>query len=145
MRLWSIHPKYLDLKGLVALWRETLLAKKVLQNETKGYKNHPQLERFKNQTWPLEHMNIFLNEIYKEAKKRDYNFDQNKIGELSECSKVPVTTGQITYEFKHLLEKLKERDSMRYNKYKEITKIDINPAFKKVSGSIEKWEKIKHL
>ena len=38
MRLWSIHPKYLGTKGLVALWREALLAQKVLQGNTKGYK-----------------------------------------------------------------------------------------------------------
>jgi len=43
MRIWSLHPKYLDSKGMVALWREALLAKQVLLNKTKGYKNHPQL------------------------------------------------------------------------------------------------------
>ena len=47
MRLWSVHPKYLDSKGLVALWREALLAKQVLEGGTKGYRNHPQLDRFK--------------------------------------------------------------------------------------------------
>lgn len=31
MRLWSLHPSYLDAVGLVALWREGLLARKVLQ------------------------------------------------------------------------------------------------------------------
>ena len=41
MKLWSIHPKYLDAKGLVALWREALLAQKVLDGKTEGYKNHP--------------------------------------------------------------------------------------------------------
>jgi len=25
MRLWTLHPKYLDARGLVALWREGLL------------------------------------------------------------------------------------------------------------------------
>ena len=39
MRLWSIHPKYLDCKGLVALWREALLAKKVLRGKTRKYAN----------------------------------------------------------------------------------------------------------
>ncbi len=47
MRLWSIHPMYLDSKGLVALWREALLAQNVLLEKTKGYKNHPQLIRFR--------------------------------------------------------------------------------------------------
>lgn len=48
MRIWSVHPSLLDAKGLVACWRETLLAQKVLQGLTKGYKNHPQLDRFSN-------------------------------------------------------------------------------------------------
>ena len=43
MRLWSLHPKYLDKLGLLGLWRESLLAQKVLLGKTKGYKNHPQL------------------------------------------------------------------------------------------------------
>jgi len=30
MRLWSIHPKYLDRQGLLAVWRESLLAQSVL-------------------------------------------------------------------------------------------------------------------
>jgi hypothetical protein len=29
-RIWSLHPKYLDARGLVALWREGLLAQAVL-------------------------------------------------------------------------------------------------------------------
>jgi hypothetical protein len=40
MRKWSIHPQYLDTKGLEALWREALLAKNVLEVKTKGYRNH---------------------------------------------------------------------------------------------------------
>jgi len=47
LRLWSIHPKYLDYKGLVAVWREGLLAKRVLMGETKEYRDHPQLLRLK--------------------------------------------------------------------------------------------------
>ncbi|GIW62281.1 MAG: hypothetical protein KatS3mg090_0107 [Patescibacteria group bacterium] len=78
MRLWTIHPKYLDSKGLVALWREGLLAKKVLEGKTKGYKNHPQLNRFKTHKKPLEAINSYLFNIYKEAKKRGYNFDKKK-------------------------------------------------------------------
>ena len=30
MRLWSLSPRYLDVKGLVAVWREGLLADAVL-------------------------------------------------------------------------------------------------------------------
>ena len=81
MRLWSlIHPKYLDSKGLVALWREGLLAKKVLKGETKGYKNHPQLLRFKNSNDRSRHDNNYLLNVYKESKSRGYNFNKSKIG-----------------------------------------------------------------
>ena len=37
MRLWTIHPRYLDSRGLVALWRESLLARAVLRSQTRGY------------------------------------------------------------------------------------------------------------
>ena len=37
IRIWTLHPKYLDAKGLVAVWREALLAKHVLENKAKGY------------------------------------------------------------------------------------------------------------
>ena len=79
MRLWSLHPCYLDSVGLTACWRESLLAKKVLQNKTKGYKNHPQLYRFKEFSDPLKAIDIYLSEIYNEAKRRGYNYDKSKI------------------------------------------------------------------
>jgi hypothetical protein len=78
MRIWSLHPKYLDSKGLVALWRETLLAKNVLEENTKGYTNHPQLIRFKSSQNPLAYINLYLSTIFEEASLREYNFDKSK-------------------------------------------------------------------
>ena len=143
MRLWSIHPKYLDTKGLVALWREALLAKKVLQNKTKGYKNHPQLIRFKNQSSTVNAINFYLSEILKESQKRNFKFDIRKIGPIQPTLQIPVSSGQIKYEFDHLLKKLKERDPVQYQALKDQTKILPHPLFNKVTGSIEKWEKKK--
>ena len=82
---------YLDSKGLVALWREALLAKKVLQNKTRGYKNHSQLLRFKNQKSPVKLINFYLNAIYKESQKRGFNFNPEKIGPVKDDKKIPVT------------------------------------------------------
>ena len=65
MRLWSLHPKYLDTKGLLALWREGLLAQKVLAGKTKGYKNHPQLDRFKAHGSPRKAIGRYLLDIWK--------------------------------------------------------------------------------
>lgn len=69
MRIWSIHPKYLDIKGLVALWRETLMAKHALEGKTRGYKNHPQLNGFKELKKPVDGINQYLTFVYDEAIK----------------------------------------------------------------------------
>lgn len=140
MRIWSLHPKYLDSKGLVALWRETLLAKHVLEGKTKGYKNHPQLNRFKKAKYPLDLINQYLSEVYNEALKRNYNFDKQKINWTFKKSKVPVTTGQVNYEAEHLLHKLEIRDYDKYKELKLISKFDNHPIFKLVEGEIEEWE-----
>jgi len=142
VRLWSLHPKYLDAKGLTALWREALLARKVLRGKTKGYKNHPQLERFKKQSYPLAAIESFLEQVYRESCIRGYCFDKKKI-EISDkkVSLIKVTQGQIEYEFKHLRAKLENRDRKKFDAIKEVTKIRVNPVFKVVTGPVETWEK----
>lgn len=140
MRIWSIHPSYLDTKGLVALWRETLLAKHVLIGKTKGYKNHPQLNRFKKSKYPIDMIDQYLAEVYKEACTRHYNFDKTKINWDFKKSKIKVTTGQIEYEIKHLLNKLKVRDSQKYNSLLINRITEVHPIFKIVEGDIEEWE-----
>ena len=142
MRLWSIHPKYLDEKGLVALWREALLARKVLRGETIGYKNHPQLERFRKLVEPINAINFYLGEIWHEAKKRNYNFDENKIDWGYEKIQIPITKGQVEFEFNHLLNKLKTRDKKRYEQLINLENKEVHPIFIIVSGEVESWEKI---
>jgi len=140
MRIWSLHPKYLDTRGLVALWRETLLAKHVLEGKTKGYKNHPQLIRFRNAEYPIDLINQYLSEIYYEAERRHFNFDKQKIEWGFKKSKVPVTTGQLNYEVKHLLTKLEKRDFNLYKELKSKSKFETHPIFKLVNG-VKKNEK----
>lgn len=141
MRLWSIHPKYLDQKGLVALWRETLLAQNVLAGNTKGYKNHPQLIRFKTHSSPIPAIGFYLYEIYIEAKKRDYSFNKDKIIRIEENTEIINTTiGQIQYEFKHLKNKLIKRDILKFKEIEEIENIEVHPIFKVKEGNIESWE-----
>jgi len=143
MRLWSIHPKYLDCKGLVALWREGLLAKSVLEGKTKSYRNHPQLERFKKTRNPVLLVNTYLLTIWKESSKRCYNFDKSKLDEEIAKEKIPITQGQIQYEFKHLMRKLESRSPEKYKEFKKITKIEPHPMFFVVKGDIEPWERVK--
>lgn len=145
MRIWSLHPKYLDAKGLVALWRETLLARKVLQGNTRGYKNHPQLKRFIEHKNPLQAINAYLWTIADEAKIRRYSFDTSKLSPKREIIKIKVNSKQIEYEFTHLANKLKTRDKQKHALIKDIKNIDPNPIFIKISGEIELWEKIKQV
>ena len=140
MRLWSLHPKYLDVKGLVAVWRETLLAKKVLENKTTGYKNHPQLDRFKKAKRPLDLINQYLSEIYKEATDRNYRFNRDKIDWNFIPDKITVTEGQLKYEIRHLLKKLKARDPVKFKEVMSIKKHDTLQLFTVIKGEIEKWE-----
>ncbi|HKR06837.1 MAG TPA: pyrimidine dimer DNA glycosylase/endonuclease V [Bacteroidia bacterium] len=142
MRIWSLHPKYLDAKGLVALWRETLLAKHVLEGKTRGYKNHPQLNRFKKLKKPVDAINQYLAEIHSEACLRKYNFDEEKINRSFKPAKLTVTKGQLDYEIKHLLNKLMERDIKRYKEMKMKKTFECNPLFEVIEGKIEEWEVI---
>lgn len=140
MRLWSLHPCYLDSKGLVALWRETLLAQNVLLGNTKGYKNHPQLTRFKNTSNPVGAIASYLRGIADEADKRGYHFNRSKIVNKRINNKMPVNRGQLDYEFKHLLAKLKIRDPDLFQQLKGVDTIKVHPLFRKKSGPIEDWE-----
>ncbi|HEX13424.1 MAG: pyrimidine dimer DNA glycosylase/endonuclease V [Desulfurella sp.] len=146
MRLWSLHPVYLDTKGLLALWREGLLAKKVLLSLTKGYKNHPQLNRFKAYSDPLNAIDSFLYFVYLEARNRNYNFNVSKISTLNLLvEKIPLKRGQLEFEYNHLLNKLKLRDKNRYEFLLKLSsdKISTNPLFYVIEGDIEEWEKTK--
>lgn len=143
MRIWSIHPKYLDAKGLVALWRETLLAKHVLEGKTKGYKNHPQLDRFKSSDNGLMAINYYLQEVWSEASKRGYNFDKRKFEACDNIIRIDVTYGQVYFEVQHLLQKLKVRDRILYERFMTVNNFDLHPLFKGVDGDVEEWERVK--
>jgi hypothetical protein len=141
MRIWSIHPKYLDIKGLLAVWREGLLAQKVLMNRTKGYKNHTQLIRFKCEPNPIAAIGTCLMQIYEESKRRGYHFDKTKIIESDFKNKILVTSGQVKFEWEHFKSKVRIRNPMIYNQIININHPILNPIFIEVNGKIEQWEK----
>ncbi|MDW7990004.1 MAG: pyrimidine dimer DNA glycosylase/endonuclease V [Archaeoglobaceae archaeon] len=142
MRLWSLHPKLLDSKGLVAVWREALLARKVLEGKTKGYRNHPQLERFKKFKEPIKAINSYIYFVFVEGKKRGYELKREKIYPMHILKKIiPVTVKQIEFEFSHLISKLEKRDIKHLRKISKSI-LDVNPVFYVVEGEIEPWEKI---
>ena len=124
----------------MTLWRETLLAKHVLEGRTKGYKNHPQLNRFKAAAKPTHAVNQYLSVVYNEALERGYNFTREKIDWKFKPCIMPVNKGQIEYEKAHLLNKLKTRDKEKYLEVKALKQVEIHPLFKPVKGDVEDWE-----
>lgn len=140
MRIWSLHPRYLDSKGLVALWREALLAKHVLEGRTKGYRHHPQLWRFQQMPSPVNAINAYLAPVCAEADRRGYNFDFSKIAR-HRAVEMPVNDGQLWYEFEHLLAKLKQREPVLYRRWKNLDELEVHPQFYVLSGEVEQWEK----
>lgn len=125
---------------MVALWREALLAQKVLQGKTKGYRNHPQLIRFRQQKDPVASLASYLQAVWQEADRRGYHFDAGKIAIHKHVDNIPVNTGQLAYEFRHLLAKLKLRDVDACARLKQEKTLQAHPLFMPIAGGIELWE-----
>ena len=142
MRLWSLHPKYLDAKGLVALWREALLAQKVLAGETRGYTHHPQLIRFRESLHPDKTIAFYLNHIYQEADSRGYQFNREKIhGKPVIKTQLTVTRGQIQFEKDHLLHKLKSRNPEYFKNLTKVKRTQPHSLFRIIPGKRADWER----
>jgi hypothetical protein len=140
MRLWTLHPRYLDTKGLVALWREALLAQKVLQGKTKGYRHHPQLIRFQSHPRPEAAIATYLAVVFQEAKRREYIFNEGKISKTCTRGKIEETRGQVQFEWSHLKRKLRKRDHSRFVQFKSIKLPKTNPVFRIIPGDVQNWE-----
>jgi len=143
MRLWSLHPRYLDRAGLVALWREALLAQAVLRGATRGYRRHPQLVRFRSEPDPPGMIAAYLEGIYREAESRGYRFDETKIGRSHPDHPIAVTRGQLLYERAHLLKKLLVRDPDRWKALQAVDEPEPHPLFRTVPGEVEAWERVR--
>ncbi|WME24223.1 pyrimidine dimer DNA glycosylase/endonuclease V [Brachybacterium sp. GU-2] len=167
MRLWSLHPRHLDRQGLTGCWRETLLAQAVLAGRTRGYRSHPQLERFRAQAEPLAAIGEYLEVLAEEALARGYRFDRSRIdhrpagavgdgadaGEASpgapadgdrhvpDVPRIRVTSGQLDLEWRHLLHKLEERSPERWERASALEGPTAHPLFEVVPGPVESWER----
>jgi hypothetical protein len=138
VRLWSLHPKYLDARGLVALWREALLAQAVLRGRTRGYRHHPQLARFEDVGVIAE----YLRGVHAESLVRGYGFSTGRISR-ARCSEVlAVARGQIDYEWEHLMRKLRTRDPSRAKLLRGVRRPRAHPLFRVIAGPVESWEKV---
>jgi hypothetical protein len=141
MRLWSLHPRYLDPQGLVALWREALLAKAVLRGETRGYRQHPQLQRFKEHPQPRRAINAYLAAVHDEATQRGYRFDRSKLGPTRAVPAIAVSAGQLAHEWQHLRHKLAMRSPAVLAQWTDVAVPDCHPLFRPTSGPVASWER----
>ena len=141
MRLWTLHPRYLDPQGLVAAWREALLAQKVLRGATKGYRHHPQLVRFQSQPDAVAAIAAFLAGLAAEADRRGYSFDASKISRKRFSGRIPETKGQLLLEWRHLKRKLGVRSPRVARGLRGIAQPEPHPLFRIVRGARRPWEK----
>jgi len=142
VRLWSLHPKYLDARGLTAVWREALLAQAVLRGRTRGYKHHPQLQRFAKSGAPRAAIARYLRAVQAEATLRGYQFDASRIGRGGggRSKTLAVTRGQLSYEWQHLRHKLRGRSPAWLRRLPAISVPHAHPMFRVLRGGIASWE-----
>ena len=141
MRLWSLHPSYLDPRGLVALWREGLLAQAVLRGETRGYVHHPQLARFRERPAPADAVAEYLRAVHAESVQRGYRFAAEKVGPGEDAGPIAVTRGQLDLEWEHLLAKLAARAPDWRARVADVRRPRPHPLFRVVPGGVEPWER----
>ncbi|QCP06552.1 pyrimidine dimer DNA glycosylase/endonuclease V [Brevibacterium sp. CS2] len=146
MRIWSLHPASLDRQGLIACWRETLLAQKVLRGGTRGYRSHPQLLRFREQADPVAAIGAYLTGLADEADVRGYRFDRGRIISPGDHDPLPVTAGQVDVEWSHLLRKLDARTPEQAEVCRRALGSTGRPRlhglFHEVPGPRESWERV---
>ncbi len=141
MRLWSLHPKYLDPAGLVAVWREALLAQAVLRGRTAGYRHHPQLVRFREYGSPVKAVNGYLAGIWREASSRGYRFDRSRFRDPHLASAIPIATGQLRHEAGWLKSKLAARCPDMLFRLPATGHPEPHPLFRVVDGPVAVWER----
>jgi Pyrimidine dimer DNA glycosylase len=141
MRLWTLHPRYLDPQGLVALWREALLARAVLRGRTRGYRHHPQLLRFRAAPSPLRALNAYLAAVHAEAQTRGYHFDSRKLGPHHSIRPLQQSLGQLTFEWLHLRRKLRRRNAAWLKAFPAAERPAAHPLFRIVPGPVAPWER----
>lgn len=141
MRLWTLHPKYLDAQGLTALWRESLLARAVIAGQTRGYTRHPQLQRFQAQPDPGAAIERYLHVVLAESVARGFRFDAGKLRPASDVPRITATDGQLAREWQHLFAKLQSRSPAMFERLRDLAVPEAHPLFEIVPGPVAAWER----
>jgi hypothetical protein len=130
----------MDARGLVALWREALLAQAVLIGRTRGYTRHPQLARFRRSASPPDTIAHYLRAIYAESFRRGYCFDPARLGPAGSVQPLAATRGQFDYEWFHLKAKHSVRAPEWLAGLKPASSPKAHPLFRIVPGPVADWE-----
>ena len=151
MRLWTIHPRYLDNLTLFTCWKEAITARKELKDEAISPTHHPQLIRFRKCGTPVATMNSYIYNLFLELKVRHVKVDHKELGRYRRYERIKVGFGQLYYEFYFLQGKLKNRSRTKcndnfYRHWLDAGMLVSNTVFliNPVNG-IEKWEEVKEL
>lgn len=142
MRLWSLHPKYLDRQGLTACWREGLLAQTVLAGRTRGYRAHPQLERFRDTAAPTTTIATYLHAVAEEADARGYRYDRSRVDAAAQPDvRLTVSVGQLDFEWSWLTSKLQDRSPDWHARWEDVDRPMPHPMFRVIDGPVAAWER----
>lgn len=143
MRIWTLHPRHLDPAGLVALWREALLAQAVLLGRTRGYTRHPQLARFRAEPDPVAAIAAYLRAVHAEAENRGYSFDLSRVVEAPPLeTRIRETRGQLLFEWSHLGKKLRARNPGWHARHHRGVTPTAHPVFRLFAGNVRSWERV---
>jgi hypothetical protein len=113
----------------------------VLYGRTVGYRRHPQLERFRACGLPRAAIDAYLMAVHAEAVARGYDFDRTKFRK-KECRVIPVTKGQLEYEWDWLMGKLRKRSPAVYRLHRAVSAPRPHPLFRVRPGPRAEWEKV---
>jgi hypothetical protein len=80
--------------------------------------------------------------VHAEAVARDYAFDRSKLGRVGVAQRIRTTEGQLQYEWRWLLEKLRQRSPSVYRKHLAVSNPEAHPLFRIVAGPVEDWERV---
>ena len=80
--------------------------------------------------------------MHAEAIARNYRFDEAKINRRRAEVQLAETSGQLTYEWRHLQEKLRARNPDWLSQWKNVAVPEQHPLFRLVPGAVRSWEKV---
>ena len=140
MRLWSLHPRYLDPQG----WSrcgETLLARKVLRGETRGYRHHPQLQRFREARDPQSAIDAYLPRST--PRRRRAATRSTRTSSMPTRARKDPGRARATRRARmgHLIAQARVAQPGAHVRWRELQRPRTHPSFRVVAGGVADWER----